>query len=64
MELMNQHLQVYFIEQLRNLHKKAIFLFKTGLEENLSKDDSDFTTLAENAKNEAVTYFVNGAKGK
>ncbi|KAF9585060.1 Dynamin-like GTPase that mediates homotypic ER fusion [Lunasporangiospora selenospora] len=68
-ELLNKlhsTLEPYFVGQLKNLHKAALALCTTQLQQAFSrKDDSqaiDFSVVSKKAKDEALDLFITGAK--
>ncbi|KAF8923929.1 RHD3/Sey1 [Dissophora ornata] len=58
----NHMLEAYFLGQLKNLHKKAVSLFSTNLQQALRVDGSEFSVVVTASKKEALDYFLEGAK--
>ncbi|KAF9586387.1 Dynamin-like GTPase that mediates homotypic ER fusion [Lunasporangiospora selenospora] len=58
----NTMLESYFLGQIKNLHKKAVQMFSTNLQQSLRVEGADFATVVTAAKSEAMDYFVRGAK--
>ncbi|KAG0199379.1 Dynamin-like GTPase that mediates homotypic ER fusion [Mortierella sp. GBA30] len=58
----NTMLEAYFLGQLKNLHKKAVSLFSTNLQQALRQDGAEFATVVTAAKKEVLDYFLKGAK--
>ncbi|KAG0309687.1 Dynamin-like GTPase that mediates homotypic ER fusion [Dissophora globulifera] len=58
----NHMLEAYFLGQLKNLHKKAVGLFSTNLQQALRADNAEFSSAVTSAKTEALDYFLLGAK--
>jgi hypothetical protein len=60
---LNTQLGVYFVGQLKNLHKKAIHLFNDKLQQELKKPKYQFAEVVSSCLKEATAFFENGAKG-
>ncbi|KAI8883681.1 root hair defective 3 GTP-binding protein [Backusella circina FSU 941] len=60
---LNSQLGVYFVGQVNNLHKKAIFMFDEQLQEQLKKPNYNFSEVVSSCIKIAQSYFVDGAKG-
>ncbi|KAF9166393.1 Dynamin-like GTPase that mediates homotypic ER fusion [Mortierella sp. AD011] len=58
----NHMLEAYFLGQLKNLHKKAVNMFSTNLQQALRADGAEFSVAVAAAKKEALDYFLQGAK--
>ncbi|KAI8599295.1 RHD3/Sey1 [Dissophora ornata] len=58
----NSMLESYFVGQLKNLHKEAVSLFSTQLQQALKTDGAEFANVASLARKEAVEFFLQGAK--
>lgn len=58
----NSMLESYFVGQLKNLHKKAVSNFTTQLQQALKVEGSEFGKAAAKTKQEAVDFFLKGAK--
>ncbi|KAF9186847.1 Dynamin-like GTPase that mediates homotypic ER fusion [Haplosporangium sp. Z 767] len=58
----NSMLEAYFLGQLKNLHKKAVTLFSTNLQQALRQEGAEFSAVATGAKKEALDYFLRGAQ--
>ncbi|KAI8823432.1 RHD3/Sey1 [Fimicolochytrium jonesii] len=56
-EKMASALHVYYVQQLRNLHQKAIVLFKDRLSEKMRGDDSNFARKLRESREEAENYY-------
>ncbi|KAJ3187356.1 Dynamin-like GTPase that mediates homotypic ER fusion [Gaertneriomyces sp. JEL0708] len=54
---MSKVLQVYFVQQLRNLHKRALALFQQTLTDKLKGDESDFAAKLRDARGVAENYY-------
>ncbi|KAJ3273763.1 Dynamin-like GTPase that mediates homotypic ER fusion [Terramyces sp. JEL0728] len=61
-EKMHSSLHVYFLQQLRNLHKKCIGLFQKTIAEKLRGDDSHFSKKLEESQNIAKGEFLQVCK--
>jgi hypothetical protein len=59
---LNTQLNVYFVGQLKNLHKKAITLFDTTLKQELKKASYNFSEVVATCLNQATDVFLTGAK--
>ncbi|CEG72412.1 Putative Protein SEY1 [Rhizopus microsporus] len=59
---LNTQLGVYFVGQLKNLHKKAIHLFNDKLQQELKKPKYQFAEVVSSCLKEATAFFENGAK--
>ncbi|SAL99564.1 hypothetical protein [Absidia glauca] len=59
---LNTQLNVYFVGQLKNLHKKAITLFDTTLKQELKKASYNFSEVVATSLNQATDVFLTGAK--
>ncbi|KAI8358015.1 RHD3/Sey1 [Mortierella sp. GBAus27b] len=62
LEKSNTMLEPYFLGQLKNLHKRAITLFSTKLQEALHTEGAEFASASSASKKEAVEFFMQGAK--
>ncbi|KAF9294912.1 Dynamin-like GTPase that mediates homotypic ER fusion [Linnemannia elongata] len=58
----NSMLESYFVGQLKNLHKKAVSNFTTQLQQALKVEGTEFGKAAAKTKQEAVDFFLKGAK--
>ncbi|KAF9909033.1 Dynamin-like GTPase that mediates homotypic ER fusion [Lobosporangium transversale] len=58
----NHMLEAYFLGQLKNLHKKAVSMFSTKLQNTLRGDGVEFSVAVADSKKEALDYFLQGAK--
>ncbi|KAF9310930.1 Dynamin-like GTPase that mediates homotypic ER fusion [Podila horticola] len=58
----NTILEAYFLGQLKNLHKKAVNMFSSNLQQALKIEGSDFATVVTKSKTEVLDYFLQGAK--
>ncbi|KAI9104735.1 RHD3/Sey1 [Phlyctochytrium arcticum] len=56
-EKMSTVLHVYYVQQLRNLHKKALQKFNDNLAEKLKDDDGEFARKLNEAREEAQSYY-------
>ncbi|KAJ3258360.1 Dynamin-like GTPase that mediates homotypic ER fusion [Boothiomyces macroporosus] len=61
-EKMHSSLHVYFLQQLRNLHKKCIGLFQKTIADKLRGDDSHFSVKLEESQNVAKQEFMQVCK--
>ncbi|KAI8391135.1 RHD3/Sey1 [Radiomyces spectabilis] len=59
---LNTQLNVYFMGQLKNLHKKAITMFDENLMAELKKPSYNFGQVVEDCLKSANEYFLTGAK--
>ncbi|KAI8071554.1 root hair defective 3 GTP-binding protein-domain-containing protein [Gongronella butleri] len=59
---LNTQLNVYFVGQLKNLHKKAISQFDNALKQELKKPNYNFAIVVSSALDNARSLFVDGAK--
>ncbi|KAI8080051.1 RHD3/Sey1 [Halteromyces radiatus] len=59
---LNTQLNVYFVGQLKNLHKKAMLLFETTLKQELKKPNYNFSQVVQDALHQATDVFLSGAK--
>ncbi|KAI8139063.1 RHD3/Sey1 [Fennellomyces sp. T-0311] len=59
---LNTQLNVFFVGQLKNLHKKAITMFEENLKAELKKPSYNFASAVESCLKEADELFVSGAK--
>ncbi|KAI8902504.1 root hair defective 3 GTP-binding protein [Globomyces pollinis-pini] len=57
-EKFSSSLQVLFLQQLRNLHKRSLALFQKSITDKLRTDDSDFTGKLAESKELAVNDFT------
>lgn len=60
---LNTQLNVLFVGQLKNLHKKAIVMFDESLKSELKKPNYNFAVAVESCLKTATDYFLTGAKG-
>lgn len=60
---LNAYLNVYFVGQLKNLHKKAVWIFEKGLQEQLKNTEYKFAEIVMTSLKEASSFFEDGAKG-
>jgi len=60
---LNTQLNVLFVGQLKNLHKKSIVMFDENLKTELKKPNYNFAVAVENCLKTATDYFLTGAKG-
>lgn len=60
---LNTQLNVLFVGQLKNLHKKSIVMFDEGLKAELKKPNYNFAVAVESWLKSATDFFLNGAKG-
>ncbi|KAF9181382.1 Dynamin-like GTPase that mediates homotypic ER fusion [Haplosporangium sp. Z 11] len=59
----NAMLESFYVGQLKNLHKEAISLFSTRLQQSLQKPEgAEFAKVSSAARKEAADYFLEGAK--
>ncbi|KAG0263169.1 Dynamin-like GTPase that mediates homotypic ER fusion [Mortierella polycephala] len=58
----NTMLEAYFLGQLKNLHKKAVSLFSTNLQQALRQEGAEFSAVSTGARKEAFDYFLQGAQ--
>ncbi|KAG0055466.1 Dynamin-like GTPase that mediates homotypic ER fusion [Gryganskiella cystojenkinii] len=58
----NTMLEAYFLGQLKNLHKKAVNMFSTNLQNALRIEGSEFAAVVASSKKEVLDYFLQGAK--
>ncbi|KAJ3183821.1 Dynamin-like GTPase that mediates homotypic ER fusion [Geranomyces variabilis] len=56
-EKMATALHVYYVQQLRNLHKSALNLFNERLAERMKGDDSEFARKLNESRQEAMSYY-------
>jgi uncharacterized protein (UPF0210 family) len=61
---LNSQLGVYFVGQVNNLHKKALYMYDEQLQEELKKPNYNFSDVVSSCIKIAESYFVDGAKGK
>ena len=61
---LNTQLNVFFVGQLKNLHKKAITMFEENLKVELKKPSYNFAEIVDSCLKEANSLFTTGAKGK
>jgi hypothetical protein len=54
------HLQVYYLQQLRNLHKSHVFNFQVRLKERIY-DEVDFAIKLDKERSETINSFTNQA---
>ncbi|KAF1797154.1 RHD3/Sey1 [Mucor lusitanicus] len=59
---LNTQLNVLFVGQLKNLHKKAIVMFDENLKAELKRPNYNFAIAVENCLKTATDYFLTGAK--
>ncbi|KAI7880440.1 root hair defective 3 GTP-binding protein [Lichtheimia hyalospora FSU 10163] len=62
LEKLNTQLNVFFVGQLKNLHKKASVMFEENLKAELKKPGYNFATAVDSCLKEADTFFLEGAK--
>ncbi|KAI8904239.1 RHD3/Sey1 [Powellomyces hirtus] len=55
---MSQALHVYYVQQLRNLHKRSLQIFNERLSEKMRGDDSDFALKLRESRQEAESYYT------
>ncbi|KAF9979290.1 Dynamin-like GTPase that mediates homotypic ER fusion [Actinomortierella ambigua] len=55
-------LEPFFLGQLKNLHKRAVYLFSTGLQQGLKVEGAEFSTVAFQARESAVGYYTKQAQ--
>lgn len=60
---LNTQLNVLFVGQLKNLHKKAITSFNENLKVGLKKPNYIFATTVEECQTNAKEFFLSSAKG-
>ncbi|KAG0236425.1 Dynamin-like GTPase that mediates homotypic ER fusion [Actinomortierella wolfii] len=58
----NTMLEPYFLGQLKNLHKRAVHLFSTELQQALKVEGADFSTVAFQSKESAINFYTKQAK--
>ncbi|KAJ3281929.1 Dynamin-like GTPase that mediates homotypic ER fusion [Borealophlyctis nickersoniae] len=56
-EKMDSALRVYYLQQLRNLHKRALAMFNEKLAEKLKGDDADFAGKLRDTRTEVEAYY-------
>ncbi|TPX64263.1 hypothetical protein SpCBS45565_g06003 [Spizellomyces sp. 'palustris'] len=56
-------LHVYYVQQLRNLHKRALNVFNEKLTESLKADDGDFARKLNDAREHAEAYYRSVEEG-
>lgn len=61
---LNTQLNVLFVAQLKNLHKKALSLFDEQLKSELKKPSYNFIEAVKECLENATKFFLEGAKGK
>ncbi|KAJ3206480.1 Dynamin-like GTPase that mediates homotypic ER fusion [Dinochytrium kinnereticum] len=61
-EKMATALHVYYVQQLGNLHKKAIESFKSTLAKSLSSEEGGFSAKLSLASSEAESFYKKGAE--
>ncbi|KAG0750155.1 hypothetical protein G6F23_000424 [Rhizopus arrhizus] len=59
---LNACLNVYFVGQLKNLHKKAVWIFERDLQEQLKNTEYGFAEIVTASLKEAISFFEDGAK--
>ncbi|KAI9305421.1 RHD3/Sey1 [Cunninghamella echinulata] len=59
---LNTQLNVFFVGQLKNLHKKAITMFESNLKDELKKPSYNFAIAVSQSLKGANDYFLEGAK--
>ncbi|KAG1147227.1 hypothetical protein G6F37_004261 [Rhizopus arrhizus] len=59
---LNACLNVYFVGQLKNLHKKAVWIFERDLQEQLKNTEYGFAEIVTASLEEASSFFEDGAK--
>ncbi|ORY96959.1 RHD3/Sey1 [Syncephalastrum racemosum] len=59
---LNTQLNIFFVGQLKNLHKKAIAMFEDNLKTELKKPSYNFAVAVDTCLKEADDYFITGAK--
>lgn len=60
---LNIQLNVLFVGQLKNLHKKAILTFDENIVNELKKPNYNFAVAVESCLKNSQDLFLNGAKG-
>ncbi|KAI9137279.1 RHD3/Sey1 [Paraphysoderma sedebokerense] len=55
---MHTFLNVYFVEQIQNLHKKCLTKLKSELETKLKATDADFHSVVESVVTDVKSYFT------
>lgn len=60
---LNTQLNVLFVAQLKNLHKKALVLFGEQLKSELQKPSYNFVESVKECLATATNFFLEGAKG-
>lgn len=61
---LNTQLNVLFVAQLKNLHKKALALFDEQLKSELKKASYNFVESVKECLTAATNFFLDGAKCK
>jgi len=59
---LNAQLSVYFIGQLRNLHKQAVFMFQDYIKNELKQPSYNFAAVVESATANSEKYFKENAQ--
>ncbi|KAF7730665.1 Dynamin-like GTPase that mediates homotypic ER fusion [Apophysomyces ossiformis] len=59
---LNTQLNVFFVGQIKNLHKKAIAMFNDSLKAELKKPSYNFADAVQSCLKTANDYFLEGAK--
>ncbi|KAI7858071.1 RHD3/Sey1 [Circinella umbellata] len=59
---LNTQLNVFFVGQLKNLHKKAITMFEENLKVELKKPSYNFAEIVDSCLKEADSLFITAAK--
>lgn len=59
---LNAQLSVYFVGQLRNLHKAAVIMFQDSIKSELKKPSYNFADVVDNATRNAEMQFKEGAQ--
>ncbi|ORX84913.1 root hair defective 3 GTP-binding protein [Basidiobolus meristosporus CBS 931.73] len=58
----NSQLHIFYVGQLRNLHRKAVTMFTESLREKLKGEQYDFGSIVLNSKKESQAYFKENAE--
>jgi protein SEY1 len=59
---LNAQLSVYFVGQLRNLHKSAVIMFQDSIKGELKKSSYNFADVVDNATRNAEKHFKDEAQ--
>ncbi|KAG2179969.1 hypothetical protein INT43_003756 [Umbelopsis isabellina] len=59
---LNAQLSVYFVGQLRNLHKSAVIMFQDSIKSELKKPSYNFADVVDNATRNSEKHFKEGAQ--